>query len=668
MITSRLRRSRRAIFILGPFLFSSVALLALPATSQAAEATASLNPSQQTFPSVIVGKSDPRQQFILTNDGPESITVEGVSVMGSNSTDFALENDGCAATTLSSGEDCSLYISFTPSESGLREAQLTISSSSENSPGIATLSGRGLAQALTVSPSPLKFPTTTVDNSSERQVTVANESEAEVAIYSVNVEGAGSSAFNANGSDCGPSLSPGNSCKISIRFSPGSEGQQRAFLHVRSEGSPSEQNVELFGVSAPPQLSFEPERFEFGLQSVKEGGAQTTMQLRNTGGGSVQVSLEIAGSESNDFNIGSSDCYGATIAPEETCSIQVQFNPNQTGFHVAQVRARANDGATFAAEVSGTGGRAIFNGVPNPASFGETAVDNGGITQTITMTNSGDLAGGFFIALISGGDAGSFQLLEENCTTARLEPDSSCTAQVLFQPKSPGLKSARLTFVGGEEGVVQVELSGLGVAPKLALSPSGHDFGSQIKNSVGRTQIFTLTNESKTPAILGAASITGANADQFRLSTDTCTAAALGPGEGCELGARFVPNGAGARAATLRFSAAPEALTASLSGTGVQPPSNAFNFGKLKANRKQGTATQSVTVPCQGKLVLTGHDVKMTKRIAPRKGKVSLSIVSTGQTKTQLNKTGEATVKVAVRFTPTGGVSKTQSKTVKLLE
>jgi Abnormal spindle-like microcephaly-assoc'd, ASPM-SPD-2-Hydin len=674
MYSSKPRRELlRPISILTLFLASSAALLVIPAASQAAEATAGLNPPALTFPSVIVDKSDPQQQFVLTNNGPEEIVVEGVSVNGANPNDFSLENDGCATVTLSSGESCSLYISFTPSASGLREAQLEVLNNGENSPTIAELSGRGLSQELTVSPSPLIFPTTTVGNSSESHVTVANNSEAAVMIHNVNIEGAGSSAFNTNGSDCGASLNPGQSCKISIRFSPGNEGEERAFLHVRSEGNPSEQIVELSGISAPPQLSFEPESYEFGLQSVKEGSAQTTMQLRNTGEGPVQVSLEISGSGSNDFNIGTSDCYGATLAPNETCSIQVHFDPNETGFYVAQVRARANNGATFTAEVSGTGGRAVLSGSPNPADFGEATVGSTGLTRTITMTNSGDLPGGLFITLISGGDAASFQLVEEDCTAARLEPEGSCSAEVRFQPTGPGLRSAKLTFVGGEEGVVQVELNGLGLAPELALSPSGHDFGSQAENSAGPAQIFAITNEGKTSVALNAASITGVNPDQFRLSTDTCTAATLGPGEGCQLGARFAPDSVGAKTATLRLAAGPESLTASLSGTGVPsspppPPSNAFSFGKFKANTKQGTATQSVTVPGPGKVVLTGNDVKEAKKTASQQDGVTLSIGSTGKAKSQLNKTGKVKVKVAVSFTPTGGVSKTQKKTVKLVK
>ena len=662
------RKVSPAFAVLSLFLASSAALLALPPISQAAETTAKLNPPAQIFPSMVIGQRGPQQQFVLTNNGPEEIVVEAVSVGGSNADDFSLEIDDCATARLLSGESCSIYISFVPSASGLREAQLEILNSAENSPATAALSGRGLIQELTVSPSPLNFPPTTVDNNSERQVTVANESEAAVALYSVNIEGAGSSAFNTNGSNCGASLNPGQSCKITIRFAPGSEGDQRAFLHVRSEGNPGEQVVELFGISAPPQLSFEPESYEFGLQPVKEGSTQTTLQLRNTGEGPVQVSLEIAGSGSNDFYIGTSDCFGTTLAPNETCSIQVHFDPNQTGIYVAQVRARANNGATFSAEVSGTGGQAVLGASPNPAGFGEATVGSAGLTRSITMTNSGDFPGGFFLTLISGGDAASFQLLEEDCTGARLAPGGSCIARVLFQPTSPGLKNAKLTFVGGEEGIVQVELNGLGVAPELALSPSEHDFGTQIENSVGPAQIFTITNQGKTSVALNAAAITGVNPDQFRLSTDTCTAATLGPGEGCQLGARFAPDSAGAKTATLRLRAGPEALTASLSGSGVPPPSNAFSFGKLKANTKRGTATQSLTVPGPGKLVLTGKDVKEAKKTASRHGELTLSIVSSAKAKSQLNKTGAVKVKISVRFNPNGGTPKTKEKSVKLVK
>ena len=62
-------------------------------------------------------------------------------------------------------------------------------------------------------------------------------------------------------------------------------------------------------------------------------------------------------------------------------------------------------------------------------------------------------------------------------------------------------------------------------------------------------------------------------------------------------------------------------------------------------------------------MVLTGNDVKEAKKTASQQDGVTLSIGSTGKAKSQLNKTGKVKVKVAVSFTPTGGVSKTQKNT-----
>jgi hypothetical protein len=617
-------RLPRAILILALSLASSALLLALPATSQAAEATTSLNPPAQAFPSLTVGQRSPRQQFLFQNEGPEAITIEAISITGANAADFSLEGNSCPGL-LAAGETCSLEISFAPSAGGPREAQLEVVNDGEDSPTTAALSGQGLRQELTLSPSPLTFPTTTAGNNTEKQVTVANDSEAPVTIFNDNIEGPGASAFNTSGSNCGNSLNTGQSCTISIRFSPGSEGEQRAFLHVRSEGMPGEQVVELVGIAAPPQLSFEPASFAFGLQPIKEGSAQTTMQLRNIGPAPVQVSLEISGNGSNAFFIGQSNCFGDTLEPNETCSIQVNFDPNQTGFYVAQVRASDN-GASFTAEVSGSGGQAILSGSPNPASFGEANVGSTGPTRTITMTNSGDLPGGFFIAILSGGDVGSFQLLDENCTGTPLGPGGSCTAQVRFQPTGPGLKSAQLSFIGdGGEGVVQVNLNGLGVAPDLAPSPRGHDFGSQAENTTGPTQLFTLANSTSGPIVMDDATITGADADQFRLASDTCLDATLAAGEACQVGVRFGPDSAGAKTAALRLSGAAGTFTASLTGTGLASaptpkPEVSLRWGARPLHSK-GTALTVGKVHCQAEQscqVTTGASIESTA--PPAKG------------------------------------------------
>ena len=85
-------------------------------------------------------------------------------------------------------------------------------------------------------------------------------------------------------------------------------------------------------------------------------------------------------------------------------------------------------------------------------------VGSGGVTKTIDVTNEGNMPGGAFIAVISGGAVGSFHLLDENCTGIPLSPDATCNLQVSFDPISTGAKTARLFLVGDGDGGAQITL------------------------------------------------------------------------------------------------------------------------------------------------------------------------------------------------------------------
>ena len=181
------------------------------------------------------------------------------------------------------------------------------------------------------------------------------------------------------------------------------------------------------------------------------------------------------------------------------------------------------NGVSFTADLSGEGGQAVVTGSPDPADFGSATTGQPGITRTITLTNSGDLPGGFFVAVVSGGDVGSFRLLHEDCTGLPLDPSASCTAQVRFQPDSSGPKVAQLSFFGDQDGGAQVNLTGVGVDPQVSLTPGDHDFGRPARGHHQPGQTFDLSNDGDTPMRLSGASIVGADADQFRLSADDCT-------------------------------------------------------------------------------------------------------------------------------------------------
>jgi hypothetical protein len=574
---------------------------ALPVSAQA-DATASLNPTGAAFPDTVIGQVASDQQLVLTNDGPDPIDISGVSLAGSDPSEFTITVDGCTGANLSPGSQCSVGVAFAPMARGSRSAELDVSHSGDDNPSVASLSGNGLLKELTVSPSQLTFPTTTVGNpGGQQQVTVKNNGDVMVSINNVYIDGTDRSDFNNSG-NCGGGLWPGQGCDINVNFWPGSAGGKDATLRIQSDQRGGEQTVGLQGIAAAPELAFEPTSYDFGLQRVNAGGNQTNLQLRNTGAASLQVnSLDIIGPGSGSFWTGFSNCYGPALQPNDTCSVQVNFNPNDTILYAAQLRATTN-GVSFTADVSGTGGRPVVTGSPSPADFGSAAVGGGEVTRTITFTNSGDLPAGFFVAIISGGDVGSFRLLDENCTTSQLDPSESCTAQVSFRPAGAGVKSAQLSLIGNQDEGTGVILTGVGVTPHPSLTPGSHGFGKQAVNTTSPAQTFALTNNGSTPLRLSGASVVGADADQFRLSADDCTDVTLAAGADCAVRVRFAPDASDAKSARLRITGDGGSLTASLAGTGVatQRPRVIFRRPQRGLLRRANAALVAGRATCNG--------------------------------------------------------------------
>ena len=221
------------------------------------------------------------------------------------------------------------------------------------------------------------------------------------------------------------------------------------------------------GPPEPPQLAFEPGSYDFGLQSVNNGSSQANFQLRNTGGEAAQVNLvEISGPGSEAFWT-NTNCFGFNLQPNETCYVHVYFGPRDAREYSAQLRANVGP-YSFAADLAGTGGRAGLAPAFNPTDFGVAKVGSVGVTHEIAVSNTGNMPGGAFIAVIAGGAVGSFQLLDENCTGRELAPAATCTLQVRFRPLSEGVKTATLGLFGDQDGGTQIVLTGsLGKLEKL---------------------------------------------------------------------------------------------------------------------------------------------------------------------------------------------------------
>jgi hypothetical protein len=242
----------------------------------------------------------------------------------------------------------------------------------------------------------------------------------------------------------------------------------------------------------PPQLAIDPGSYDFGLQPVYSN-AQAGFQLRNEGTEAIQLeSVQIVGPGSSAFWVG--NCVGWWLQPGESCFAQVNFNPQYQAEFDAELRVSV-EGHQFGAPLSGEGGQAILAPGSNPTDFGAVAVDSPGVIREIEISNVGNLPGGAFIAVISGGAVGSFQLLDENCTGVPLAPAATCTVQVRFRPLSEGAKKATLGLFGDSSTPTQVILTGVGSAPEPepvsdSFDPQAHAqaaSGSSVTSIVKRT-------------------------------------------------------------------------------------------------------------------------------------------------------------------------------------
>jgi tripartite motif-containing protein 71 len=102
-------------------------------------------------------------------------------------------------------------------------------------------------------------------------------------------------------------------------------------------------------------------------------------------------------------------------------------------------------------------------------------------------------------------------------------------------------------------------------------------------------------------------------------------------------------------------------------GTHYAPcPSNHFTFGKVKLNRRNGSAKLTVKVPGPGSLKLKGRQVKPTSQHAASAGAVKLKVRANGNAKRKLKQTGAVKVRAKVTFTPSKGDPRTKSTTIGL--
>jgi hypothetical protein len=311
------------------------------------QTTAQVSSTSLAFGDQSINTTSPPQTLTLTNIGSAAITVSGITITGSNSSDFAQTNT--CGTSLAAGASCAINVTFTPNETGSLAATLNISDSAVGSPQTVSLTGTGTEPTVMLSPASLTFGVILVNGSSSaKPITLTNTGNGSLSITSISTTGDFSQT-----NTCGSSVAAGASCVINVTFKPTATGTLAGSLLITDNAPGSPQTVALSGTGTVVRLSAV--SINFGSEPVGSTAGPVSLILANTGTSALEISsIGIQGADAGDF--AETNTCGKSLPAGATCALKVTFTPTAKGTRTATLGVTDNGGGSpQKVALSGTG-------------------------------------------------------------------------------------------------------------------------------------------------------------------------------------------------------------------------------------------------------------------------------------------------------------------------
>ena len=356
------------------------------AGSATAAAAVTLTPLSLTFPATLVNQATAAQIITVANTGGTPAPIQAAVLTGANASDFAISANTCGGS-LAASTACAISITFTPTASGARSAQLSLTDSAGTQ--IAQLAGTGNAPATdTLGPTSLMFAQQQIGTSSaSQQVTLTNSGDVALTLISAALTAGDFSVTN----NCGTSLAAHSTCALSMNFIPTATGVRSATLTVTDEFRTQTATLTGTGV-APPGVSITPSLLTFAATGVGLTALPQTLTLTNNGGLPLAISSISA---SSSFTIASSNC-GAALAVNAACALQVVFTPTAPGAITGALTIVDNAPTpTQTAFLTGTG----IDFALNATGVTSQTISSGGVvTFPLQLTSMSGLTGSVALA------------------------------------------------------------------------------------------------------------------------------------------------------------------------------------------------------------------------------------------------------------------------------
>ncbi len=302
-------------------------------------------------------------------------------------------------------------------------------------------------------------------------VTVENTGNTFLNFNSLNFSATG--PYSVTGGTCEQETdggySPGETCTLTVTFTPTTTGPQTGSISVASNALASPSTIDLQGsgtAAAAPTATLSPGYAE--LRSVTTGVTSTaqTVTLSNTGTAALAISgITIGGANPTDF--AETNTCGTSLAAEATCTIVVTFTPASAASFAATVSVADNaTGSPQTVTLSGSGTAPavpIATLSPTTENFGNVVSSVTSSAQTLTLSNTGNAT--LNISGVTIGGTNPTDFAETTTCGESLAAGASCTIAVTFTPTSVASFTATISVADNAAGSPQtVSLSGAGIA------------------------------------------------------------------------------------------------------------------------------------------------------------------------------------------------------------
>lgn len=515
-------------------------------------------------------------QLTLTSSGTAPVTISSSTIAGQG---FGISSVAYPAgitgwpATLNPGQQVVLSVAFTPNSATSFTGDLAVASDASGGTANVPLSGTGdavPAPNLTLSATSINFGQSAIGTKVSRTLTLTSTGNAPLNINTITVSGG---VFSVGTISLPATLQPGQQLSVTVTFDPTTAGADAGTLTITSDDPSGPAAVSLGGLgtaTTTPQLTVSPTAVNFGNVPLN---VASTQPVTLTSTGSAPVTINAATVTGPGFSV-SGASFPVTLNPNQSVTLQVQFDPTAAGAASGQMTVTSNSstGGTTQVTLNGTGtvtATPQLTVSPSSLSFGNVTVDSSA-TLPVTLTSSGTAPVTISAAALSGTgftDSGATFPLT-------LNPNQSVTLQVKFNPTATGGATGQLTITSTSStgGTTVIQVSGTGTAatsttPQLLFSSTTLSFGNVPVGSTS-TLSLTLTSSGTAPVTISSVALQGTG---FSDSGATFPMT-LNPNQSVTLTVQFDPTAASAGTGTLTVnsnSATGGTTQVTLSGTGT---------------------------------------------------------------------------------------------------